>query len=81
MTPKQVARHLAAVTPGRQNDLPTPMRKGTRCSVTVGEITAYGTIVRCYGSPDNARAVVQLDGDGAVEVDVSWNLIGKGSYT
>ena len=76
MTPKQVARHLAAVTAGRQNDLPTPMRKGTRCSVTVGEITAYGTIVRCYGSPDNARAVVQLDGTEQ-EIDVSWNLIGK----
>ena len=76
MTPKQVARHLAAVTPGRQNDLPTPMRRGTRCSITVGEITAYGSIVRCYGSADDSRAVVQLDGSGQ-EVDVSWDLIGK----
>ncbi len=76
MTPKEVARHLAAVTPGRQNDLPTPMRKGTRCSVTVGEITAFGSIVRCYGSEDDSRAVVELDGSGQ-EVDVSWNLIGK----
>ena len=76
MTPKQVARHLAAVTAGRHNDLPTPMRKGTRCSVTVGEITAFGSIVRCYGSEDDSRAVVELDGSGQ-EVDVSWNLIGK----
>ena len=73
---KQVARHLAAVTPGRQNDLPTPMRKGTRCSITVGEITAHGTVIRCYGSADDSRAVVRLDGTGQ-EVDVSWNLIGK----
>ncbi len=77
MTPKEVARHLAAVTPGRQNDLPTPMRKGTRCSITVGEITAYGTIVHCYGAAtEESRAVVQLDGTGK-KVDVSWNLIGK----
>lgn len=76
MTPKEVARHLAAVIPGRQNDLPTPMRKGTRCSITVGEITANGTVVRCYGSADDTRAVIELDGT-AQEVDVSWNLIGK----
>ncbi len=65
-----------AVTAGRQNDLPTPMRKGTRCSITVGEITALGTVVRCYGSADDSRAVIRLDGTGQ-EVDVSWNLIGR----
>ena len=70
-----VATRLAAAVPGRQNDLPTPVKKGTRCSITAGDITATGTVRYSYTAPDPI-ARVELDGTGQ-QVDVPWALLGR----
>jgi hypothetical protein len=72
---REIARRLEAAMPGRRNDLPTPVKKGTRCSITAGGITATGTIRCSYTAPEPI-AFVTLDGTGDT-VDVPWNLLGK----
>lgn len=75
MTVEEVAAALASMPGQRRNDLPTPVKSGTRCSVTVGGVTATGTIRFSYTAPEPI-AVVRLDGTGRV-VEVPWALLGK----
>ncbi len=75
----EIARRLAEAMPGRQNDMPTPVKKGTRCTVTYRGVTATGTIRFSYTAPEPI-ARVQLDGNETTEgpvVEVPWNLLGK----
>jgi len=76
MTVQEVADALAARMPGRWNDLPTPMKKGTRVAIPTKEFTAYGTLRGSYGTEDDATALVELDGTGQV-VDVPWAWLAK----
>lgn len=71
----EIARRLAAAMPGRRNDLPTPVKKGTRCSITAGGITATGTIRCSYTAPEPI-AFVSLDGTGDT-AEVPWALLGR----
>ena len=77
MTVAEVAAALAASTFGqRRNDLPTPVKKGTRCSVTFGGVTANGTVRFSYGGDPETIAMVRLDGSGEL-VEVSWGILGR----
>ena len=78
MNTREVARALAARMPGRRNDLPTPLRKGTRVSVTIHGVTATGVVRGSYGTGTDASAFVELDGTGVV-VDIPWAFLGKES--
>ena len=69
-----VARRLAEAMPGRRNDLPTPVRQGTRCTITNGGITATGTIQSSWTAPDPISRV-ELDGTGQL-VEVPWSMLG-----
>ncbi len=73
----EVFAALAARTFGqRRNDLPTPVKKGTRCSVTVGGVTATGTVRFSYGGDPEPIAMVRLDGTGQL-IEASWNILGR----
>ncbi len=75
MTVDEVAAALAAMPGQRRNDLPTPVKQGTRCTITAGGITAIGTIRFSYTAPEPI-AVVTLDGTGQT-VEVPWALLGR----
>ena len=76
--PRFIAKRLAAAMPGRANVLPTPMRSGTRVSVTVRGVVGYGTVKGSYSTgsgPGDATAFVELD-QGAGRFDIPWVFLG-----
>ncbi len=80
MSPQEVVVELAKRFPGRFNDLPTPMRKGTRVAIPFGDEVAYGTLRGSYGTGSDATSLVVLDGTGAV-VDVPWSMMRRPERT
>ena len=75
MTVDQVAAALADLPGQRRNDLPTPVKQGTRCTITAGGVTATGTVRFSYTAPEPI-AVVRLDGTGQL-VEVPWSTLGR----
>ncbi len=76
--PRFIARQLATRMPGRINELPTPMRSGTRVSVTVKGVTGLGTVRGSYSTGSKygeAASMVELDQD-AGRFDIPWAFLG-----
>ncbi len=73
MTTAEVATRLATLMPRSGQDRPA-LKKGARCSITVGEVTANGTVRYGY-STDDTRFVVRLDGTEQL-IDVPLAVIG-----
>ncbi len=80
MTVTEVRRALALMNPGRVNDLPTPMRSGTRVAIPFHDIgseedlVAYGTLRGSYGTGVDATALVELDNTLQVK-DIPWSML------
>ena len=77
MTVAQVAQALAEAMPRDQRDRPA-LKRGARCSITVGDVTANGTVRFGYSTP--TRFVVRLDGTEQ-SVDVPLAIIGSEATT
>lgn len=79
-TPTEITKALAAKMSGRFNELPTPMRKGTRVAIHMWDIgseetvIAYGTLRGSYGTGADATSLVVLDTTETV-VDVPWSML------
>lgn len=79
-TMAEVRKALASMNPGRVNDLPTPMRKGTKVAIPFHDIgseedlIAYGTLRGSYGTGDDATALVELDKTLQVK-DIPWSML------
>ncbi len=74
MTTAEVSLALAKLMPGRGNELPTPMRSGTRVAIPFGDDVAYGHLRGSYGTGEDATALVELDATLKI-VDVPWSML------
>ncbi len=74
MTTTEVALALEKLMPGRVNELPTPLRSGTRVAIPFDDETAYGTCLGSYGTGSDAEALVTLDTTKDV-VSVPWSML------